>query len=74
MKKKAKTKAKARARAKAKAKELAKEKGLDLIEIAGNVNPPVAKIISFDKFRYQEEKKFKKIIKKIILFIQIGLI
>ena len=23
-------------------------------------NPPVAKIISFDKFRYQEEKKWKK--------------
>ncbi len=39
---------------------LAKEKGLDLVEISPMTNPPVAKIISFDKYRYQEEKKFKK--------------
>jgi translation initiation factor IF-3 len=39
---------------------LAKERGLDLIEIAPSAKPPVAKIISFDKFRYQEEKKLKK--------------
>ncbi len=40
--------------------KLAKEKGLDLIEIAPTAKPPVAKIMSFDKFRYQEEKKLKK--------------
>jgi len=40
--------------------QLAKEKGLDLIEIVPNAKPPVAKIMSFDKFRYQEEKKLKK--------------
>lgn len=40
--------------------KLAKEKGLDLIEIAPSAQPPVAKIISFDKYRYQEEKKLKK--------------
>lgn len=39
---------------------LAKEKNLDLIEIAPMVKPPVAQIISFDKFRYQKEKEFKK--------------
>lgn len=39
---------------------LAKEKGLDLIEIAPTAKPPVARIMSFDKFRYYEEKKFKK--------------
>lgn len=39
---------------------LAKEKGLDLIEIAPTAKPPVARIMSFDKFRYQQEKKFKK--------------
>lgn len=39
---------------------LAKEKGLDLVEISPTANPPVAKIISFDKYRYQEEKKWKK--------------
>ncbi len=38
----------------------AKERGLDLIEISPNANPPVAKIMSFDKYRYQEEKKLKK--------------
>jgi translation initiation factor IF-3 len=40
--------------------QLAREKGLDLIEIVPNAKPPVAKIMSFDKFRYQEEKKLKK--------------
>ncbi len=40
--------------------KLAEEKGLDLIEIAPNGKPPVAKIISFDKFRYQKEKELKK--------------
>lgn len=39
---------------------LAKEKGLDLVEIAAGANPPVAKIISYDKFRYQESKRLKK--------------
>lgn len=40
--------------------KLAAEKGLDLIEIAATAKPPVAKIISFDKFRYQKEKELKK--------------
>jgi len=39
---------------------LAKEKNLDLIEIAPTAKPPVAQIINFDKFRYQKEKEFKK--------------
>ena len=40
--------------------KLAKERGLDLIEIAPTAKPPVARIISFDKFRYQKEKELKK--------------
>ncbi len=40
--------------------KLAQEKGLDLIEIAPTAKPPVAKIISFDKFRYQKEKEMRK--------------
>lgn len=40
--------------------ELAKEKGLDLIEIAPAANPPIARIMSFDKFRYEQEKKARK--------------
>ena len=35
----------------------AKEVGLDLVEIAPMANPPVSKIIDFNKFLYQEEKK-----------------
>lgn len=37
--------------------EQAKSSGLDLVEIAPNAKPPVAKIIDFKKFLYQEEKK-----------------
>ncbi|OGY64137.1 MAG: translation initiation factor IF-3 [Candidatus Harrisonbacteria bacterium RIFCSPLOWO2_02_FULL_41_11] len=44
----------------AEALALAKEKGLDLIEVAPMANPPVAKIMNFDKYRYQEIKKQKK--------------
>ncbi|MCL5733888.1 MAG: translation initiation factor IF-3, partial [Patescibacteria group bacterium] len=32
----------------------------DLIEIAPKANPPVAKLIAFDKYRYQKEKELKK--------------
>jgi len=39
---------------------IAGEKGLDLVLIAPNANPPVAKIIDFKKFLYQEEKKLKE--------------
>lgn len=35
----------------------AREQGLDLVEIAPLAKPPVAKIIDFKKFLYQEEKK-----------------
>lgn len=39
---------------------LAREKLLDLVEIAPQAKPPVAKIIDFKKFLYQEEKKRKE--------------
>ena len=39
---------------------LAREKGLDLIEVTATTNPPIAKLISYDKFRYQQEKEYKK--------------
>lgn len=35
-------------------------KNIDLIEISPLAVPPVARIMSYDKFRYQEEKKRKK--------------
>ncbi len=40
--------------------KLAEEKELDLVEIVPTARPPVAKIINFDKFRYQKEKELKK--------------
>lgn len=35
----------------------AKQAGLDLVEIAPQANPPVAKIVEFQKFKYEENKK-----------------
>jgi translation initiation factor IF-3 len=36
------------------------EAGLDLIEVAPQAKPPVARLMSFDKYRYQKEKEEKK--------------
>lgn len=41
----------------AEALKKAQEKNLDLVEVAPNINPPVARIIDFEKFRYKEEKR-----------------
>lgn len=38
------------------ARYLAEQSELDLVEIAPNTNPPVAKLLDFNKFRYQQEK------------------
>ncbi len=37
--------------------EQAKDVGLDLMEVASNANPPVAKIINYGKLKYEEKKK-----------------
>lgn len=42
----------------------AKDQEMDLIEIAPNANPPVAKIADFKKFKYQESKKLASQAKK----------
>lgn len=39
---------------------IAEEKGLDLVEVSPNTNPPVAKILSWSKFKYQLDKKKKE--------------
>tara|TARA_B110001452_G_scaffold233505_1_gene211361 strand:- start:234 stop:539 length:306 start_codon:yes stop_codon:yes gene_type:complete len=36
---------------------IAKQEGLDLIEIAPNAKPPVCKIIDMGKFKYDAQKK-----------------
>ncbi len=40
--------------------ELAKEHGLDLVEIAPTARPPVCRIIDYSKFKYDQEKKEKR--------------
>lgn len=45
----------------AKAQEMAREKGLDLVEIAPNIDPPVCKIVDYGKFLYEQKKKAKEI-------------
>ena len=43
---------------------LAKQEGLDLIEISPNANPPVCKIIDIGKYKYDLQKKANKAKKK----------
>ena len=47
-----------------KAISMAKDEGLDLIEIAPNANPPVCKIIDMGKYKYDAQKKANKAKKK----------
>ncbi|MBO4388068.1 MAG: translation initiation factor IF-3 [Spirochaetales bacterium] len=39
---------------------LAEEEGYDLVEVSPNANPPVCKILDYDKYRYQMEKRQKE--------------
>ena len=43
---------------------LAKEQGVDLVEISASANPPVVKIIDWGKFQYQKMKEEAKNRKK----------
>ena len=43
---------------------MAKNQGLDLIEIAPNTNPPVCKIMDMGKYKYDAQKKANKAKKK----------
>ena len=40
---------------------MAKGLGLDLVEIASNVDPPVCKVIDYKKFLYEQKRKQKEI-------------
>src|SRR6201988_4375104 len=44
----------------AEALEYAYSKGLDLVEIAAQADPPVAKVMDYGKYRYEEEQKAKQ--------------
>ena len=44
--------------------EIAREKELDLVEIAASAKPPVCKIMDFGKYQYEQTKKAKQAKKK----------
>ncbi|KHJ38367.1 translation initiation factor IF-3 [Pedobacter glucosidilyticus] len=44
-----------------KALQMAEELELDLVEISPNANPPVCKIVDYNKFVYEQKKKLKEI-------------
>jgi translation initiation factor IF-3 len=44
----------------AEALRMARETGLDLVEVAPNARPPVCKILDFGKWKYQQQKKEAK--------------
>ena len=43
---------------------IAREAGLDLVEVAANADPPVCKIMDFGKFKYEQDQKRKESRKK----------
>jgi translation initiation factor IF-3 len=42
----------------------ARDRGMDLVEVAPNADPPVCKIIDFGKFQYEQKKKANEAKKK----------
>jgi len=44
--------------------EIARERGLDLIEVAPTANPPVCRIMDYGKFRYEQGRKDREAQKK----------
>ena len=44
--------------------QLAESMDMDLVEINSNVNPPICKIVRYDKFLYEEKRKQKEIEKR----------
>lgn len=39
---------------------IARQKGLDLVEVSANAQPPVCRIMDFGKYQYQMEKKARE--------------
>lgn len=44
----------------AEAKQMAKDAGLDLVEVSPNSTPPVCRIMDYGKWKYQQRKKEQK--------------
>ena len=39
---------------------IARQKGLDLVEISPTANPPVCRIMDYGKYQYQEQKRARE--------------
>lgn len=46
------------------AREIAFEAGLDLVIVSENADPPVCRVMNYDKFRYEQKKKSQEAKKK----------
>jgi len=49
--------------------QLARSKGLDLVEVAATADPPVCRIIDFGKFTYEQKKKASEAKKKQVVIV-----
>jgi len=47
-----------------KAKEMARQQGLDLVEISPNTDPPVCKFLDYGKYKYEAQKRKNEAKKK----------
>ena len=48
---------------------MAREKGMDLVEVAPNAEPPVCRIIDYGKFTYENKKKANEAKKKQVIIV-----
>jgi translation initiation factor IF-3 len=46
---------------------MAREQGLDLVEVAPQANPPVCKLLNYGKYKFEQEKKIRDSKKKVKL-------
>jgi translation initiation factor IF-3 len=44
--------------------KMAREAGMDLVEVSPTANPPVCKLLDFGKFKFEQEKKIRESKKK----------
>lgn len=44
--------------------EMARQRGLDLVEVAANVRPPVCRILDYGKYKYEQNRRARKAKKK----------
>jgi translation initiation factor IF-3 len=44
----------------AQAMEIARQVGLDLVEVSPGANPPVCKLLDYGKFKFEQEKKLRE--------------